>query len=103
VWKLTGAWVDPDVAWMRIALGPPMILIVWMFGTVLQIGLMGGDFPDAAREWLDRLGASISIAIAAWLGLFVLAVFGPYWLAIVTPRWGTATIRSTPVGTRSSA
>jgi hypothetical protein len=90
VWKLTGAWVDPDVAWMRIALGPPMILIVWMFGAVLQIGLLGGDFPDAAREWLDRLGASVSIAITAWLGLFVLAVFGPYWLARLTLRGGLA-------------
>ena len=87
VWKLTVTWVDPDIAWARIALGPPMILVVWMFGTVLQIGLMGGDFPDAAREWLDRLGTSVSIAITAWLGLFVLAVFGPYWLARGILSW----------------
>ena len=67
-----------------------MILIVWMCGTTLQIGLMGSDFPDAAREWLARLGASVSIAMAAWLGLIVLAVFGPYWLAWVTLRWAPA-------------
>jgi len=90
VWKLTGTWVDPDVGWQRIALGPPMILMVWMSGVILQIGLMGSDFPDAAREWLSRLGAQVSIAIAGWLGLFVLAVFGPYWLAIVTLRWAPA-------------
>jgi hypothetical protein len=90
VWKLTGTWVDPDVGWQRIALGPVMILMVWMCGVILQIGLMGSDFPDAAREWLSRLGAQVSIAIAAWLGLFVLAVFGPYWLATVTLRWAPA-------------
>ena len=90
VWKLTGTWVNPDVGWLRIAVGPPMILVVWMCGTTLQIGLMGSDFPDAAREWLARLGASVSIAMAGWLGLFVLAVFGPYWLACVTLRWAPA-------------
>src|ERR1035437_1449698 len=90
VWKITGLWVDPDVGWRRIALGPPMILIVWMCGTTLQIGLMGSDFPDAAREWLARLGASVSIGMAAWLGLFVLAVFGPWWLASFTLFWAPA-------------
>jgi hypothetical protein len=90
VWKLTGTWDDPGVAWMRIALGPPMILVVWMCGTTLQIGLMGSDFPDAAREWLARLGASVSIAMAGWIGLFVLAVFGPFGLAYVTLFWAPA-------------
>ncbi len=90
VWKLTGTWDDPDIEWLRIALGPPMVLIVWMTGVILQIGLMGSDFPDAAREWLARLGAQVSIAITAWLGLFVLAVFGPYWLASVTLSWAPA-------------
>ena len=90
VWKLTGTWVDPDVDWLRIAVGPPMILVVWMGGTTLQIGLMGSDFPDAAREWLARLGASVTIAMAAWIGLFVLAVFGPYWLASITLLWAPA-------------
>ena len=90
VWKLTGSWVDPDVDWQRFALGPPMILLVWMCGVILQIGLMGSDFPDAAREWLARLGAQVSIAIAAWFGLFVLAVFGPYWVAKLTLRWAPA-------------
>ncbi|MCX6627746.1 MAG: hypothetical protein NTW28_08970, partial [Candidatus Solibacter sp.] len=90
VWKLAGTWVDPDVEWRRIALGPPMILMAWMTGVILQIGLMGSDFPDAAREWLARLGASVSIAITAWLGLFVLAVFGPYWLSLATVRWAPA-------------
>src|ERR1039458_4048503 len=37
VWKLTGTWVNPDVGWLRIAVGPPMILVVWMCGTTLQI------------------------------------------------------------------
>jgi hypothetical protein len=90
VCKLTSSWIDPDVDWLRFALGPPMILFVWMCGVILQIGLMGSDFPDAAREWLARLGAQVSIAITAWFGLFVLAVFGPYWVAKLTLRWAPA-------------
>ena len=89
VWNHTGSSLD-DIGWQRTALGPPVILFVWMSGVILQIGLMGSDFPDAAREWLARLGAQVSIAIAAWLGLFVLAVFGPYWLASLTLRWAPA-------------
>src|ERR1019366_8482808 len=52
VWKLTGTWVDPDVGWQRIALGPAMILMVWMCGATLQIGLMGRTFPmPRASGW----------------------------------------------------
>ncbi|MEO8593603.1 MAG: hypothetical protein ABI759_09790 [Candidatus Solibacter sp.] len=87
VWTLTSAWDRPDSDWLRIAFGPVLILVVWMCGTTLQVGLMGSDYPDAAREWMASLGASVSIAITGWVGLFVLAVFGPYWLATVTLRW----------------
>lgn len=90
VWHVTRSWTEPDVVWLRIALGPPMILLVWMSGAVLQIGFMGWDFPDAAREWLDRFGASVAIAITAWLGLFMLAVFGPYLLARLALTWQPA-------------
>ena len=95
VWKVTGTWDDPDVEWLRIAFGPPMILVVWMCGTTLQIGLMGSDFPDAAREWLARMGASVSIGMAGYIGLFVIAVFGPYWLAWITLAWAPAGIALT--------
>lgn len=90
VWKLTGTWLDPAMDWLRIGLGPAMILLVWMCGTTLQMGLMGSDFPDAAREWLARLGASVSIGITACIGLGALAVMGPYLVAWATLRWAPA-------------
>ncbi len=92
VWNLTGTWDDPDVEWLRIAFGPPLVLVAWMCGSTLQIGLMGSDFPDAAREWLARLGASVGIGMFAYIGLFVLAVFGPYWVAWLTLAWAPAGI-----------
>jgi hypothetical protein len=85
--RLTGTWYEPDVEWLRIVFGPPLILVVVMCGTTLQIGLMGLDFPAGAREWLARLGASVFMGMAGWTGLSVLAVFGPYWLACVTLGW----------------
>jgi TIR domain len=92
VWQLTGVWNAPDTEWLRIAFGPPLILFVCMCGLTLHVGLMGADFPDSARAWLGRLGISASIGMAVWIGVFVLAVFGPFWLAEVTLGWTRAGI-----------
>ncbi len=74
-WELrAGFW--PVIAW-----GPPLIMLVWLAGAGLYIGMMGGDFPDFAREWLARTGAFIAIAAFSWAVLFALAVFGPQWIS----------------------
>jgi hypothetical protein len=86
-WDITSAWTMPDQEWLRIAFGPPLILATWTCGIVLQIGLMGSDFPDASREWLATFGAKVVIGMTAWIAMFVLAVYGPYWLAYVTVRY----------------
>ncbi len=84
VWTYLDAWRTPEGQWARIALGMPFIVAVWLTGVTLQIGLMGSDFPDAAREWLARFGAMLSIGITGWIALFGISIFGPYWLARLT-------------------
>jgi hypothetical protein len=64
--------------WIRIGFGPPLVALCILSGGSLLIGLMGPDYPDGAREWLARIGAIISRLAVAWLGLFVIAVYGPY-------------------------
>jgi len=41
VWRLTSTWNDPSSEWFSIAFGPTLVLMAWMCGTTLQIGLMG--------------------------------------------------------------
>lgn len=73
--------VDEQGSQIAIAYAPPLYVLAVMGGIVLQLGLMGQDFPDAAREWLARAGTLFWIAAAVWAGYFTLAVFIPYWIA----------------------
>jgi hypothetical protein len=83
---LTWQWL-PDIApgtsaaWQRLAFGPPMMCAAVFMGVALLIGFMGADYPDAAREWISRTGASVLLLCAGWMALFVVAVFGPFVLA----------------------
>ena len=80
IWMDT--WTGSDgTHWNVVAWGPPLIMLIWIAGAGLHIGMMGGDFPDFAREWLARTGAYIVIGAFSWAVLFSLAVFGPQWLS----------------------
>jgi hypothetical protein len=74
--------------WHVIAWGPPLIMLLWLAGVGLHVGLMGRDFPDDGREWLARVGAYLSMGTLAWLVLFGITIFGPWWLARLTLVWG---------------
>jgi hypothetical protein len=72
--------------WLPFTIGPALVILVWMAGISLQIGLMGVDYPDTAREWLTQFGAQLAIAMSLWTGFLVLSYFGPllvFWLAVV--------------------
>src|SRR5204862_470681 len=40
-----------------VAMAPPLLCLGVLFGVGLLIGLMGADYPDAAREWMSRVGS----------------------------------------------
>ncbi len=82
-WDRAEAGTSHVVAW-----GVPLLIAVWLVATALHVGLMGGDYPDHAREWLARLGAVLSIAGAIWAASFALSVFGPWWLALFALAYG---------------
>jgi len=67
---------------LTIAFAPPLYVLVLMAGIVLQIGLMGRDFPDASREWLSRAGTLFWIVCAVWIVYFSLTLFIPYGLSV---------------------
>jgi hypothetical protein len=80
-------WSNEAVAWQTLTWGPPMILVALSIGVTLLIGLMGADYPDAAREWIARLGALLFMAAVAWIALHILGVFAPIWIAILFATW----------------
>jgi hypothetical protein len=67
--------------WLTITFAPPLVCLSLVAGVGLLIGLMGADYPDAAREWVARIGAMIALLSVAWIAVFLLAVFGPWAVA----------------------
>ena len=45
--------------WMILTFAPPLACASVMAGVSLLIGLMGADYPDAAREWLASIGSNL--------------------------------------------
>jgi hypothetical protein len=78
---------DAQATWRILAFGPPLVMLAMLIGVGLVIGLMGVDFPDFGREWLSRIGAFLTIGTVAWLALYSIVVFGPYWITWLTAHY----------------
>jgi len=68
--------------WHLATWGPPLMLLIFSFAVVLQIGLMGASFHEAGREWWSRLGAWLIIVVAGWSTLFAISAYGEAVLAL---------------------
>ena len=91
VWRTVTAW---DI-WFHVVFGPPMVGVCFIVSVMLLVGMMGVDYPDAAREWTARIGSTLGIVTAAWLTLLALMVFGPWavaWLLANFEKSGLAAI-----------
>lgn len=75
-------WDVAGLTWTVLTWGPVLVLLVLSLGVTLLLGLMGADYPDAAREWISRLGALLSIWSAAWVAAILLGVYSPRWIAL---------------------
>jgi hypothetical protein len=79
---LIGKWAQAGIqgAYEAVAWGPPLVLLSLFVGLGVQLGLMGRDYPDAAREWLARSGAWVAVCAVGWAAILTLAIFSPWWL-----------------------
>ncbi|MEO6221651.1 MAG: hypothetical protein ABIP90_00270 [Vicinamibacterales bacterium] len=80
IWNITGSVGDAAgswAAWNRVAFAPPLVSLSLIAGVALHVGLMGPDYPDAAREWIARVASTIALFCAGWAAFFVLAVHLP--------------------------
>lgn len=78
VWTLAAGWHQAHDPWKHVIFGPPLVSLGLIVSVMLLVGLMGADYPDAAREWTARVGAMLGIATAAWTVLLALMVLGPW-------------------------
>jgi hypothetical protein len=72
--------------WHLATWGPPLVLLIFSFAVVLQIGLMGASFYEGGREWWSRLGAWLIIVVTCWSALFAISVYGEAVL-VLTQQW----------------
>ena len=110
-WKLLGFLNpnDPANIWYVVAVGMPLIVLVYMAVITIQIGLMGRDAPEGDREWWSRLGALLFIVMFGWLGLFGIILAGPPILVLgkrlgillIGSGWVSSTIAGLLVGKSS--
>jgi hypothetical protein len=79
-------------AWFQITVAPVLVCASLLAGLALLMGLMGADYPDAAREWLATSAAGLARLSLGWVALFVIAVYGPFWCAWLFGHYGATSL-----------
>ncbi len=80
---IMSGWAADPVSgkWKALILGPAALIQIFILVIVVQIGLLGLNFPDKRREWWGRLGAWEQLYVAGWIALCGIAVYGPHFVA----------------------
>jgi len=87
-------WMDSAPReWNVLGFGTPIVALVFLAFSVLQVGLLGTRMSEPRREWVGRLEAWILIISVAWAAAFTLAGYSPLfvlWLSqFPTSAWLT--------------
>jgi len=80
-------------AWHAEVWGPVLLFTVLVVPGILQVGLMGADFPDSGREWMSRYRAVCTIYVIYWIALLSASIYGPllvFWAVPHTKTWISA-------------
>ncbi len=81
-------WPGVPADWYGLTWSPLLIILALSAGVSLLIGFMGGDYVDAAREWISRVGAVLCLLGFAWAAAAVFGVFAPLWVAMLFAAYG---------------
>jgi hypothetical protein len=76
--------------WLVIGMGTPIVALVFVAYSWVQLGLLSTLVQDPAREWAGRLEAWLLILSAGWAAIFALAGFAPLFVLWLT-RFPSAT------------
>jgi hypothetical protein len=70
-------WRHYDLPDLMATLGPPLVLMVFVLATFIEVWLLGRWQGDDLREWWARVCAWLTIYACAWLAFFSLTLYGP--------------------------
>ena len=73
-----------------VCLAVPVLLVIYLLGEILFVGLVSLITRDEDREWWSREDAWILIVAVGWAAISSLVVFGPLGLAWITAYVGTS-------------
>ena len=88
-----GQLAQGDWAWGNFAalvFGPALVAAAISVAIIMQLGLLGVDFPDERREWWSRTGAWLGIVTIVWLGVTAEIIYGPWLVASVGAKLAAA-------------
>jgi hypothetical protein len=71
---------DDQYGWLLLTWGPPAALVGLALGEIVQLGIVGRDLSEGAREWFSRLRAWSLIYSFGWVIVFGASIYGPLWM-----------------------
>jgi|HubBroStandDraft_4_1064222.scaffolds.fasta_scaffold04956_2 MFS family permease len=66
--------------WRILGFGGPIVALIFLASTVIQMGLLSVVFSEPRREWWGRLAAVLLTICFGWIAAFALAGYAPLWL-----------------------
>ena len=73
--------LDSDLSWPAyVTLAPPALVLGWVLGTVLFVGLSSRTLKDEDREWLSRSVGDMLMFCAAWTLVCGTILVAPNWV-----------------------
>jgi hypothetical protein len=73
----------PAGMWEVIGFGGPIVALILLVSTVIQIGLLSVVFSEPRREWWGRLVGILLIMCFVWVAAFFLAGYAPFYLILL--------------------
>jgi hypothetical protein len=73
----------PAGMWEVIGFGGPIVALILLVSTVIQIGLLSVVFSEPRREWWGRVVGILLIMCFVWVAAFFLAGYAPFYLILL--------------------
>jgi patatin-like phospholipase len=87
LWKLALSLQEwghrPAGMWEVIGFGGPIVALILLVSTVIQIGLLSVVFSEPRREWWGRVVGILLIMCFVWVAVFFLAGYAPFYLILL--------------------
>src|SRR5262249_9627664 len=87
-------WNLPHNGFAALTLGPPLMLLCFLAGSVIEIGGLGTVLQEDAREWWASVDGLLLMYAVGWSALFGIAIYGP-WVTTLAVEYAPVLASST--------